>query len=468
MRLLVAAGLFLGSSLLQAENAYRVRLPDGRVVSLSAEEYVAAAVSGEAGTLKSVEAQKAMAVVARTFAFRMAGRHRAEGFDFCSTTHCQRILPAAKNEKALMAQRATEGQILWWNGSPALTIYSQDCGGRAESANVVWPEMAAPYLHVHDDPYCMRHGQREWTWSVDWHEMANALLAEHLRVPDSLAGLEITARTGSGRAKVLRLKGTSPVLISASSLRFAIGRHMGWNLVRSDRYEVSGNCLRGRGQGHGVGLCQVGAEEMGEEGLDYRAILRFYYPGTAGPSRAAKGFEWTRLGGERVTIFTVQRNRDAGLPGEAERALQWAEGRVHERLGRRLGIRMYPDVAAFRDATGEPGWVAARYREGRIDMQPKADLVPVLRHEMLHAVLEEHASPTLPAWFREGLVGVLCGDAATSVSGEVRDRTDKDLARGGYGDVRRRVRALMNRFGEATVLGWVTTGIPSEYEKDGP
>ena len=72
--------------------------------------------------------------------------------------------------------------------------------------------------------------------------------------------------------------------ISAGAFRFAMGREVGWNTVRSDRYEVRASngrlVFEGSGSGHGVGLCQRGADQMGLSGRRYREILAFYYPGT--------------------------------------------------------------------------------------------------------------------------------------------------------------------------------------------
>jgi stage II sporulation protein D len=74
------------------------------------------------------------------------------------------------------------------------------------------------------------------------------------------------------------------VPMSASTFRFAVDRELGWDKIRSDLYEVRGTgdhiIFSGRGSGHGVGLCQTGAEEMARQGKSYREILSFYYPGT--------------------------------------------------------------------------------------------------------------------------------------------------------------------------------------------
>ena len=457
--LVVAAAAF-------GQQTYNVQLPDRRVVEMNAEEYVTAVVAGEAGVLQSREARKAMAVAARTYGFQMRGRHAAQGFDFCSTTHCQRVLAGTPNDVAKAAADATAGEMLWFQGRPAFAVYSQDCGGRTEAAAAVWPDMAAEYLAVREDPYCVRRGRAGWSWEhLNYEEIRQALTAEGLRCPEPLVRVEIATRTGSGRAKTLALMGTQErIAVSASSFRFAMGRHLGWNKLRSDWYEMSGDRVVGHGRGHGVGLCQKGADEMGAEGMDYRAILRFYYPGTT-VSRAAAGFEWIRLGGERVTVLTTSPNRDRPVVGLAEEALRWAESRTGRRLEGVMEVRIYPDVAAFRDATGEPGWVAARTRGLRMDVQPQTDLRGTLRHEMLHGVLEQRCAMGLPAWFREGLVAVLSThDQGAIAGGDVRDRVDEQTARAGYREAAMRVRTLRERYGEATVMRWLERGLPAEVK----
>ena len=85
----------------------------GRAESVPVETYVAWAVAGELGGTGEAEALRAMAVVARTWARTNAGRHRREGFDFCQTTHCQRLDPAAVSERVRRAVEDTGGMILW-------------------------------------------------------------------------------------------------------------------------------------------------------------------------------------------------------------------------------------------------------------------------------------------------------------------------------------------------------------------
>ena len=286
-RILLFAFIFLFA--IHAEVVYKVRLTgnDGqRLVSLSAEEYVAAVLAGESGTFRSEEALKAMAIAARTYAARLRGRHSAEGYDFCATTHCQRIELKPISPRLSSAAQATAGELLWFAGKPALAVYARDCGGKSEAGGAVWPDVQAPYLRVHNDPYCTRHGARDWSWESAGEAISRALLDAKLRVPQPLQRIAVLDRTSSGRAKVLQLEGADQMIaVSAGSFRFAVGRALGWNTLRSEQYEIQNRNGRiffhGRGEGHGVGLCQDGADEMGTEGFTYREILAFYYSGAA-------------------------------------------------------------------------------------------------------------------------------------------------------------------------------------------
>ena len=430
---------------------YRVQVGD-RVATLPSEDYVAGVVTGESSEFKSDEALKAMAVAARSYAARMRGRHSNDGFDFCSTTHCQRFVsPASARAKA--AVKATEGEMLWFEDKPAMAMYTRSCGGRSEG-------MADfPYLVVHSDPYC----KSEWSWSGSGSEIVQALRASGLQTPDRLESIGIVKKTASGRAQTLSLSG---VLIAASSFRFAIGRAIGWNTLRSDLFEVSpGFTFHGSGEGHGIGLCQRGAEAMGLQGRSYREILAFYYPHTV-------PFQWTRMAGEHVVVFSSKPESDQRVIRLAERAytgsqLPWPKPSE-------VQIWVYPSVETFRNATAEPGWVAARTSGRKIEMQPSAfldkrgALESTVRHEMLHTFVESAAVPGLPVWFREGLVEWLAGGRRipaerTNDETAMRQRRDRAAAERGYADADARVAELIQRYGETTVLGWVVRGLPAKY-----
>lgn len=451
------AGKLFAEEAKQEGARYRVRTGSS-VRTASVEEYVSAVLVGECGVLQQPEALKAMAVAVRTFAAHERGRHSREGFDFCDTTHCQRAQFDAGNLRTEKAARATYGELLWFEGQPAFTPYSMSCGGMSESGSALWPDVHASYLSIHSDPFCATH---EWGRHLAPHEIEGALRSSGLDCPAQLRRVGVLSRTASGRAQQLRLEGQGNTVLNASSFRFAIGRMLGWHLIRSDLYEMSGAVdVRGRGEGHGVGLCQRGAEEMGATGHSYREILAFYYPGSS-------AINWLRMGGEHATVFGTDLARDRAALAAAERArsqLPWP-------LTAQVAIYVYPTMDAFRSETHEPGWVAAVTHERRIDLQPVAVLAArgvldsTLRHELLHVAVEEHAAASLPVWFREGVVEYLAGErrqqsAPMPDDADLRQRDQRANATEAYREASARITGLVRRYGEATVLGWVSSGLP--------
>ena len=437
----------LAQDALQKPGGFRISTPTG-MRSVALEDYVAGVLAGEAKTFKSTQALHAMAVVARTYAVKFKSRHSKDGFDFCGNTHCQVYNPAGIDPRIRDAVAATAGEFLWFKGTLAATYYSQDCGGRSEAGNTVWPELGstAPYLAPHDDPYCNR---QTWKTSLAVADVNRALAAEHLPTGDTFTLRDRTVLCNS-----------KP--ISAGSFRFAIDRALGWNQIRSDRFSLSrqGNRLlvEGRGTGHGVGLCQHGADAMGKP---YREILAFYYPGTKLGLTAA-GIEWRKLQTERLEIWTTEEP-----PNWLDQA-----ARIELPLPPKIRVQLYPTVALFRDATGEPGWTTASTKGNTIRLAPAGTNPISLRHELLHLAMEQKAKPGLPLWFREGLVLALTGEPVSGaplpdsqIDAAIFQRTDQVLARRGYATAQRRVQALIANYGRSTILGWVTTGIPAQNSR---
>src|SRR5215831_7148103 len=241
------------------------------VAAIPLEDYVAAALEGESANFTQAESLKAMAVTVRTYAAHFRPRHAAEGFDFCDNTHCQNLNFTGPTAQIRAAVEATRGQLLWYQGLPAATYYHQNCGGALAAGEEVWPTVHAPYLKEHADPYCRLGAPLPWKTEFTRSEFAQALREQGFTVPAAWNKLEIVSRGASGRVVKLAFRGGSdpPTFVSASSLRFAIGRTFGWNRVRSDLYEIevtdTSVIFRGRGAGHGVGLCQAGAEELAKQ-----------------------------------------------------------------------------------------------------------------------------------------------------------------------------------------------------------
>jgi len=430
--------LTLAAALLPAQ-VVKVRMAGGEIRRAPMEDYVAWVLAGEAGGMTSPEALQAMAVVIRTYARCNLNRHAAQGFHFCETTHCQDARPSGVTPRLRAAAEATAGIILWYHGRPAQVFYTGNCGGRTAGAGEIWPGAARPYLRSIEDPFCRRAGPGSWTARIAWTQLAAILSAP------ALHHLQIAHLTASGRVAELRT-GAGPV--GAERLHLLTGRRLGWNLLRSRLYEVAetpqGAVFRGHGAGHGVGLCQTGAEERGKAGHKWPEILAAYFPGLRA-STSAKDIPWRVLQGERVEVWSAGAPADEDLPHLAGLALAEAEKRTGLRAGKRPQLRAYPDVSTFRDSTGESGAVAATTRGRVVHIQPAArlrasgTLSNTLLHEMLHVLIALNAAAPVPVWLDEGLADYL-GNGQTHPA------------------ARRRVAALIKQKGLPAVLAQLQSG----------
>jgi stage II sporulation protein D len=246
----------------------------GRIEHVPLEVYVARVLSGEGEPNAPEATQQALAVAIRTYTLFNTGRHAGEGFDLCDAVHCQ-VPRAAARGSARSAALATAGQVLTYGGAPAEIFYSASCGGRSEVAEAVWPGTSHPYLRarkddVHDD-------DMPWVLAMSLAELQGHL--ERNGFSGTLKNVEIKGRTKSDRVAVLRLSGMRPERIGSYQFRAAIGT----TVLRSTAFSVKKKDdmlqFTGRGYGHGVGMCVIGAGRRARRGESMAGILNAYYPG---------------------------------------------------------------------------------------------------------------------------------------------------------------------------------------------
>jgi stage II sporulation protein D len=448
------------------------------LLTLPSENYVLAALNGEAAPDEPMASLKAMAITIRTFALANASRHHAEGFDLCDSTHCQSLRLGKVRPEVERAVHETAGETLWFGGQRAHIYYTQHCGGMSEAAGDVWPTEHAPYLPGnHADPYCLRRSSAEWQARMDLAQLNGIFHNQGWQTPSPIGGIRVTRRSASGRAEMLEVTGRgAPAEISASSFRFAVDRALGWNQMRSDWYtvQVSGAELemKGRGYGHGVGLCQAGAYEMAKEGQSDTDILSFYLPGAvAGITPAGDG--WRSVPGAGWTLLTI--DPASGLLAEGNAA--WA--RARSLFGLAAGapvVEELPTTELFRQTTGEPGWMLASTRGSHVFLQPAAvrrnngGTEALLLHEFLHVLVEQQAGDQAPLWLREGLVETLANPGredsefravpAKELDDILAHPADATAARHAHQVAARMAALLVNRYGAAAVRGFLRNGVP--------
>jgi stage II sporulation protein D len=210
------------------------------VIAMPTELAVASIVQAESPPRASVEALKAQAVVSRSFLLARPAPHF--GFDACDTTHCQFLRsPPAANSPAALATRATRNLVLTWRPTPEApprivrAMYARSCGGHTRPHPTTPDEY--PFYAVRCD-FCLRHPER-------WRR--------------TLAPSQ-TPRT--------------------EQQRLAWNRTHGWESIPSNTHTSAAAALEGRGTGHGIGLCQLGASDLAARGENYQKILAHYFPNT--------------------------------------------------------------------------------------------------------------------------------------------------------------------------------------------
>jgi SpoIID/LytB domain protein len=254
---------------------------------LRLEDYVVQVVSTEASVEDEPEALKALAVAARTYTLKNLGRHKNEGYDFCSTTHCQRFQKVVPRRALLAAVKETSGMVLRDDQGQIIDAYfSASCGGMTANINTLWGVDAPEYLRGVRDDYCQSGSHYRWSDVITSQQLASALRSDaRTDVGQTIRDLAITKYDETGRAESISISGDRTRAISGWEFKLIIGRALGWNVLKSSRFDVSrvGSqfVFRGGGFGHGLGLCQEGSHVMAQRGHSFQQILAHYYPGAS-------------------------------------------------------------------------------------------------------------------------------------------------------------------------------------------
>ena len=377
-----AQGDVTDAQLTAASSGRTVRLGPaggGRASTIPIEVYVARVLAGEAEPRAAQGAHEALAVAIRTYALFNAGRHERDGFDLCDSTHCQ--VPRTATAATRRATLATAGRILTYQNRPAELFYSASCGGVSESASQVWPGADYPYLQVAKDD--VHDEDVPWTLTMTLRQVERVL--ERVGFEGRLRDIRIDQRNASGRVALLELNGLVPEVIRGDQFRMAVGP----TTVRSTVFEMErdGDQVRltGRGYGHGVGMCVIGAGRRAVRGESVEQILAQYYPGLEltplsramtraappAPRPALPAAAAARPGrGGVIARVPSSSPTDAG---DLERMVSGA----HDDLARVLGVSvapiavtLYGTLEDFRAVTGQPWWVSSVADGTSIDLAP--------------------------------------------------------------------------------------------------
>ena len=307
------------------------------------EEYVTSVISSEMSASCPLEMLKAHAVISRSWLWfpksspssvgrlqspnldsheilRWFGREAHPNFDVCADDHCQRYqgITKAFSPAAAEAVRTTAGEFLRYDGAICDARFSKCCGGITERYATAWEDVAIPYLEsIYDGPaqpgsyspetwirsappaYCNTDDSELlsrvlpgfdqetsdfYRWQVTYtpEELADLIKSRLGADLGPIRDLQALARGPSARIYRLKVTGERDHITIGKELeirRALSPTHLYSSAFVADR-EPDRLVIRGAGWGHGVGLCQIGAAVMANEGKTYTEILQHYYRGT--------------------------------------------------------------------------------------------------------------------------------------------------------------------------------------------
>lgn len=307
------------------------------------ENYLYGVVPKEIPASSPIEALKAQAIVARSFALSGINKHKSEGYNLCDKVDCQ-VYGAYDNEHPSTNQAVdeTRGMKVYYNGAIASTYFHSTSGGYTEDSSKVW-SAALPYLVAVEDSFSSNSPNSSWTVSMSQKEVYDKLMAAGINVGEVL-DMEILSKSEANRVQQLKIKGTNgETVITGAQLRTMLGStalkstwfnidttgsssnstskvyaidgssmypttislNNAYILDAGSRVQVSRSSVsraigsgrtnsigggtlasspktfvfNGKGYGHGVGMSQYGAIEMARLGYNYYDIITHYFKG---------------------------------------------------------------------------------------------------------------------------------------------------------------------------------------------
>lgn len=304
------------------------------------ENYLLGVVPKEIAASSPVDALRAQAVVARSYTYANLNKHIDEGYNLCTSTHCQ-VYGGYEWEKPSTNQAVidTYGEYIVYDGQIASAFYHSNSGGHTESSEDVWGGNL-PYLVGIEDRFSMNTNNSTWSLSLSPRDLGDKLKANGIDIGE-VKDLQILDTSDSDRVETIKIVGSyGDQIISGDKLRSIIGttnlkstlfsinkdglsssknvyiidgssqgaREVSLsgmyildgnnnktvnrsvsNRIRGDAnttdlegtigIEPTAFKFEGKGYGHGVGMSQYGAIEMANLGYNYEEIIKHYYSG---------------------------------------------------------------------------------------------------------------------------------------------------------------------------------------------
>lgn len=251
------------------------------VNQLPLEEYLVGLINCEISSAWPIEAVKAQAIIARTYALSRKNSRMSSPYHLESSVIDQVYEGCLiEDGRAHRAVYETQGEVLTATGTIIQAFYHSSCGGKTEAAEHVWGK-SVPYLKGVECQYCLTAPTASaWECKIPLKDIEDRLKNGGYKI-SGLTDVKPGAANSRGRLKQVVLIGAKGNLaVTGEQFRKAVG----YGVIKSTRFSVKNNkteiSFSGYGNGHGVGLCQWGAKQRALDGFGSNEILSYYYPGT--------------------------------------------------------------------------------------------------------------------------------------------------------------------------------------------
>lgn len=242
------------------------------VNEIELDNYISGVVQAESGRRAYEEFYKVQAILARTFALSHLQKHAAEGFNLCDFTHCQAYFGKTTELEIMKAVNDTRGKVVVDDNLNLIdAAFHSNSGGQTVNSEDVWGSKL-PYLRSVNDTFSTKMPNARWERKVakeDW--------LEYLKIKHNFPVQDSNARWAAISFK----QETRKPYLEASNIKIPLKNVRTDFQLKSTFFSIipQGDTLlfKGKGFGHGVGMCQEGAMRMAKLGYKYPEVINFYY-----------------------------------------------------------------------------------------------------------------------------------------------------------------------------------------------
>jgi len=239
------------------------------------DNYISGVVQAESGKRSYQEFYKVQAILARTFALSHLQKHSTEGFNLCDHTHCQAYFGKTTELDIMKAVTDTKGKVVVDDNLNLIdAAFHSNSGGQTANSEDVWGSKLS-YLRSVNDTFSVKMPNAKWERKMAKEDWLSYLKLKHnYPIQDSNARwLALTFKQESRKP-----------FLEANNIKVPLKNVRTDLQLKSTFFSIfqQGDTLifKGRGFGHGVGMCQEGAMRMAKLGYKYPDVINFYYQKT--------------------------------------------------------------------------------------------------------------------------------------------------------------------------------------------